>query len=122
MLPSLEGHNDPERIQAIVSRSFELNPDISGVYSIGSGNQPLVEALKRHRKGLFPVTIVHELTPLVRIALEEGEIDAVITQDVGHLIRSAIRVLKAKCDNVKLVESQERIRTDIVLKENIPGR
>ena len=49
-----------------------------------------------------------------------GTIDAVINQDPGHEVRSAIRVLIAKADNVPLIESQERIRIDIFLRDNLP--
>lgn len=38
----------------------------------------------------------------------------------GHEVRSAIRVLIAKADNVPLIESQERIRIDIFLRDNLP--
>jgi LacI family transcriptional regulator, galactose operon repressor len=120
VLPTLEGHDDPDRISTIVTRAFELNPDISGVYSIGSGDKPLLAALRGFRNGHSPVIIGHELTPVMRDALVGDEIDAVITQNVGHLVRSAIRVLKANCDNVKILESQEKIRIDIVLRENLP--
>ena len=66
------------------------------------------------------VLIAHELTPHNRAALEALEIDAVITQNVGHLVRSAVRVLRAKCDGVNFMESQEQIRIDVILKENLP--
>lgn len=120
VLPTIEGHDDADHVRRIVNRAFELNPDITGVYSIGTGNQALLEALKPFRRQFEPVLIGHELTPIMRKALLNDEIDAVITQNVGHLARSAIRVLKAKCDEAKILESQEKIRIDIVLRENIP--
>ena len=55
-----------------------------------------------------------------RKALIRGTIDAVINQDPGHEVRSAIRVLIAKADNVPLIEAQERIRIDIFLRDNLP--
>ena len=45
--------------------------------------------------------------------------DAVISQDVSHVVRSAIRVLRAECDGSEIVASQERIRIEITLKENL---
>ena len=65
--------------------------------------------------------ICHELTPHVRIALERGSITAVITQNIGHLARSTLRVLRAKADNQPLDEGQEQIRIEIVLRENLPA-
>jgi LacI family transcriptional regulator len=50
----------------------------------------------------------------------DGRLDAVITQDTGHLVRSAIRVLQARCDGRDIVTSQERIRIEIILRENLP--
>ena len=43
-----------------------------------------------------------------------------ITQDVGHLVRSALRVLRARTDGQDIVPDQERIRIEIMLRENLP--
>ena len=45
-----------------------------------------------------PVIIAHERTPFTEAALRSQAIDALITQDPGHLVRSAIRILRAACD------------------------
>ena len=66
------------------------------------------------------VVIGHELTPHARAALTAGTMDAVITQNVGHVVRSALRVLRAKTDRVPIVSSQEQIRIEIVIRENLP--
>ena len=50
----------------------------------------------------------------------DGTIDAVLNQDAGHEVRSAIRVLKAKADGLAVIDAQERIRLDIFLKDNLP--
>ena len=60
------------------------------------------------------------MTRHTRAALNEGLIDAVLNQDAGHEVRSAIRVLKAKADGVAVIGAQERIRIDIFLKDNLP--
>ena len=44
----------------------------------------------------------------------------IINQDPGHEVRSAVRVLMARADNVPLIESQERIRIDIFMRDNLP--
>jgi LacI family transcriptional regulator len=64
--------------------------------------------------------VAHDLTPHSREALESGVIDVVINQNAGHLARSAARVLKAQCDGVEVIASQETIRIEIVLRENLP--
>lgn len=118
-LPSLETHGDPARMAQVVAAALRAHPDVSGIYSLGSGNKPLLETLRRVGRPAGLVVIAHELTPLTRRALEDREIDAVITQNVGHLVRSALRVLKAKCDRTRIFEAQERIRIEILLRENL---
>ena len=120
VLPSIESHDDANRMMSVVRRAVSSNDKISGVYSMGSGNMPLLEALRATGRLDDLVVVAHELTPATRQALQDNEIDAVITQNVGHLVRSALRVLRAKCDGERIFEAQERIRIDIVIRENLP--
>jgi LacI family transcriptional regulator len=53
-------------------------------------------------------------------ALIRSTIDVIINQDAGHEVRSAVRVLMAKADNMPLIEAQERIRIDIFMRDNLP--
>ncbi|RVM29747.1 LacI family transcriptional regulator, partial [Sinorhizobium meliloti] len=55
-----------------------------------------------------------------RAGLLSGTIDALLNQNAGHEVRSAIRVLKAKADGLPVIAAQERIRIDIFLKDNLP--
>ena len=64
--------------------------------------------------------VSHELTPHARDALQQGRMDAVITQNVGHLVRLALRVLRAKTDRMPIDAGQEQIRIEIVIRENLP--
>ena len=59
-------------------------------------------------------------SPKAHAALIRGSIDAIINQDAGHEVRSAVRVLISKADNVPFVEAQERIRIDIFMRDNLP--
>ena len=45
---------------------------------------------------------------------------AMETQNVGHLVRSALRVLRAKTDKSPIDAGQEQLRIEIVLRENLP--
>ncbi len=119
-LPSVESHDDPDRMAAILATTLRTHPDLAGIYSIGSASGAMLSALRAVGRPPGLVVIAHELTPLTRAALEADEIDAVITQNVGHLARSALRVLRAKSDGLNIIESQERIRIDIVIRENLP--
>ncbi|MBL0371738.1 LacI family DNA-binding transcriptional regulator [Rhizobium sp. KVB221] len=121
ILPVMESHDDPNAAHALVADTLSDHPNLAGIYNLGAGNRGLVKALeaRRHAAGV-PVTIVHELTPFTREALQTGLIDAVLNQDAGHEVRSAIRVLKARIDGQPVVAAQERIRIDIFLKDNLP--
>lgn len=120
VLPSIESHDDPQRMAAVVAAAMGTWRDVGGVYSLALGNQPLLEALRATGRLRELVVIAHELTPATRKALIDREVDAVITQNAGHLARSALRVLKAKCDGVDIFRAQEQIRLDIVIRENLP--
>ncbi len=119
-LPTVESHDDPERMRMVAEAVLSGNPCIAGVYSMGSGNTPLLQGLRATGRIGELVVVSHELTGVTRKALLEREIDAVINQNVGHLVRSALRVLRARADGLPIFEAQERIRTDIVVRENLP--
>ncbi len=118
--PVLEGRDDPDVVEQLVADLFASRSDIVALYSLGAGNRGLVRALDRLSPERRPVVIAHELTETTRGALQAGLIDAVLNQDAGHEVRSAIRVLKAKADGLSVVAAQERIRIDIFLKDNLP--
>ena len=94
--------------------------DLLGIYNVGGGTRGIVQALEQANRAKDIVLIGHDLSDTNRKALIRGTIDAVINQDPGHEVRSAVRVLIAKADNVPLIESQERIRIDIFLRDNLP--
>jgi LacI family transcriptional regulator len=120
ILPVLEGQDDPGRSLALISECLASVPDLAGIYSLGAGNQGLVAALAAGWATDICV-IAHELTAHTRAALETGTIDAVLNQDAGHEVRSAIRVLRAKADGLPVIAAQERIRLDIFIKDNLPA-
>ena len=120
VLPTIEVHDDPERVRAALSSVLERRDDVVGVYALGSGHRGLTDALAGYPRDGAPVVIAHDMTGHLADALRTGVVDAVITQDVDHVVRSAIRVLRAKCDRQPIVASQERIRIEIVLAENLP--
>ncbi len=120
VLPSVESYDDARRMEAVVREVAQARGRLAGVYSMGSGNTALLNALRRSGRLDELVVIAHELTPTTQRALLRGEISAVIAQNVGHLVRSALRVLRAICDAQPIYEAQERLRIEIVLRENIP--
>ena len=120
VLPVIEGRDDPEMAHMLVADALSKNSGIIGVYSLGAGNRGLIRALKEKAVDRSLTVIAHELTSHTRAALLDGTIDAILNQDAGHEVRSAIRVLKAKADGLSVIDAQERIRLDIFLKDNLP--
>ncbi|MEM8956909.1 MAG: LacI family DNA-binding transcriptional regulator [Pseudomonadota bacterium] len=120
-LPSVEGHDDHAQTAQVTATCLAANPDVTGLYCAGAGTRGVTQALSDLGLTDRLTVIGHELTAHTRTALLDGTIDAVITQNVGHLARSAVRVLRARCDGREIIESQEQIRIDIVLKENLPA-
>ncbi len=120
VLPSLETYDDADRTDQILRTALAADDQICGVYILGAGVQKVVEALVQAGRLDRLTVLAHELTPYARQALSDGHLDAVISQDVGHVVRSALRVLRAKTDGLSTIPSQERIRIEIMMKENMP--
>ncbi|MBA3910708.1 MAG: LacI family transcriptional regulator [Rhodobacter sp.] len=120
VLPSLETHGSSSTLRQVVVERLASAPGVRGIYAMGDGNRALTQVLDTMGLSGKLTVICHELTPHVRQALEAGEVTAVITQNLGHLARSTLRVLRAKADNLPLDAGQEQIRIEILLRENLP--
>ena len=119
VLPTIESRNDNHRLISVVRQVLNAHRDIIGIYSIGNGNAAILDVLRATGTIGKVTVIMHELTPVTRAALEGGEIDVVIMQNVGHVVRSSVRLLRANLDKTEIVESQEKIRIEIVMRENL---
>jgi len=118
VLPTIEGHDDPASFALALRRVLDGHPDLRGIYSMGGGNRVLLDLLAQSgRRGMH--VIAHELTRTTEAGLRADLLDAVITQDLGHILRSAVRKLRAMRDNRPIVEEQERIRIEILVKDNL---
>ncbi|MGY6547726.1 MAG: LacI family DNA-binding transcriptional regulator [Roseinatronobacter sp.] len=120
VLPSLESFDDPGRMENLVLDALLSRPALVGLYSMGSGNLAVLRALRRSARRMDLAVIMHELTDPLRAALLADDIDAVIAQNVGHLVRSALRVMCSLSDQLAILEGQERLRIEIILRENLP--
>jgi LacI family transcriptional regulator len=118
-LPSLETYGSAERAETIISSTLENNPDVAGIYFMSSEARVPLTILKALAPRSEAVKIAHERTPFTEDALRTGDLDGVITQDIGHLVRSAIRRLKGLIDQRQTLKSQEKIRIEILLRTNI---
>lgn len=119
-LPVVEGRDDRMATRLIVEQCLDRDPDIVGLYNIGAGNLGLIEALSERPPERRPMVVAHELSAHTRAALESGLFQAIINQDAGHEVRSAIRTLRSLTDQRTLIEGQEYIRIEIYLRDNLP--
>lgn len=117
---SMETYADAARTAKIIAAAFQSNEDIVGIYMMNHDISDTMQAIEAQGIPKKCVIVGHELTQHTRERLNDGTIDAVITQDVDHLVRSSIRVLKARITKVNTMASQERIRIEIILRENLP--
>ena len=120
VLPTVETHGRADRLAEVLRERLAGAPQAAGVYLLGAGQRALTATLDALALPRRPVVITHDLTPHARAALVEGRVDAVIAQNVGHLVRSALRVLRARVDRVPIDAGQEQIRIEIVIRENLP--
>lgn len=118
-LPSIETHADEARAGQIIPRVLDNNRDIVAIYVLSSeARVPLVAAAAKVDL-VNLVVVAHERTPFTQAALCDNRIDAVIAQDPGHAVRSAIRIMRARSDAREPLAAQERIRIEVLLKENL---
>lgn len=120
LLPLIEGRDDGAIVESLLTPLIKRHPDLVGIYCLAAGSEGIVAALQKTGRARATVVVVHDLTDHSRRALIDGTFDAIINQDAGHEVRSAIRVLKARSDGLPIIPGQERIRIDIFLRDNLP--
>ena len=120
LLTPIAGHDDSTRTQPLVARLLKREPGLAAIYSIGAGNRGIDAALRAAGRAGVVVWLCHELTAHSRRALLDGVAAAVINQDAGHEIRSAVRLALARLGGERVVAAQERIRIDVFVKDNLP--
>lgn len=118
-LPSLETHADERRADLVIRRTLEYNPDTVAVYVLSSEARVPLTAVWNAQGARALTVVAHERTPFSEQALMDERIDAVIAQDPGHAVRSAIRIMRARADAREPLAAQERIRIEVLLRENL---
>jgi len=120
ILPLLEGRDDDDRSEQLISRLLGKHPDIIGLYNVGAGTQGVANALTEAGREKQIVFVAHDLTAMTRRLLLQGTLDAAISQNPGHEARAAVRVLLSLARNEPILSEQENIRIDILMRDNLP--
>jgi LacI family transcriptional regulator len=119
-LGSVEGGDRDDANEALTARLLSDHSDLIGLYNVGAGTPGVVKALADSGREADVVFVAHDLTPVTRRCLLRGSLDAVIVQDPGHEARSAIRVLLSLARREPILAEQEKIRVEIVMRDNLP--
>jgi LacI family transcriptional regulator len=119
-LNPVEGGDQDEVNENLMTKLLIDYPDLVGVYNVGAGAAGVAKAITDAGREAGLVYVAHDLTAFTRRALLRGTIDAVISQDPGHEARSAVRVLLSLARDERLLVEQEKIRIEIVIRDNLP--
>jgi LacI family transcriptional regulator len=120
ILNPVEGSDQDDLNESLMSRLLTDHPDLVGVYNVGAGVPGVAKAITDSGRESSLVFVAHDLNDFTRRGLLRGMIDAVISQDPGHEARSAIRVLLSLARGERLLPEQEKIRIEIVMRDNLP--
>jgi LacI family transcriptional regulator len=118
-LPSVETYGDPVCTRRVIANFFANHPDIVGACLMSSEARQALDTLCDASDAMRQVIIARERTDYTEERLRSGVLDAVIARNPGHLVRSAIRVLKARSEGREPLASQERIRIEIYIRETL---
>ena len=120
LLPVLEGRDEDDRSGRLTMQLLSDHPDIVGLYNAGAGTPGVAKALIDAGRANQIVFVGHDVTVMTRKLLLQGVMDAVISQNPGHEARAAVRVLLALARGEPILSEQEKIRIDIVMRDNLP--
>jgi LacI family transcriptional regulator len=120
VLPVLEGRDEDDRSGHLMMKLLSDHPDIVGLYNVGAGTLGVAKALIESGRASQMVFVGHDVTVVTRKLLLNGVMDAVISQNPGHEARASVRVLLALARGEPMLSEQEKIRIDIVMRDNLP--
>lgn len=119
LMPPKEGFSKSELNRKITRELINKHYDLVGIYTLSAGQSGTLNALHETMHEDRPIIIMHEMSERIARDLRAGSIDAVISQNPGHIARSSVRILKALHFTQPIVGSQEKIRTEIYMAENV---
>lgn len=119
VLPSLETYANELRAERIIERQFEQNSDIVGVYVLSPEARIPLESVSRFRELNKLNIIVHERTEFSEHYLSNSKIDAIIAQNPGHAVTSALHLMRSRIEKRAPFSKQVDMRIEILLQDNL---
>jgi LacI family transcriptional regulator len=120
VLPVIEGRDDDSRSEHLTTKLLGAQREIVGLYNVGAGTPGVAKALIDSGRANQIVFVGHDVTVVTRKLLLQDVMDAAISQNPGHEARAAVRVLLALSRGEPILSEQEKIRIDIVMRDNLP--
>lgn len=120
ILDPVESGDAAAEIYTILTDTWAAHPNLTGVYNIGAGNAGLIEWVADIAAQDRPVTVIHELLPISRAALQAGIVDAVIDQKPHEALGYALRIMRQLVDEKAAIPDIPLMSPAIYLRENIP--
>jgi LacI family transcriptional regulator len=120
ILPVSEGRDDDHRSENVTQDLLRQNEDVVGLYNVGAGTEGVANAIIKNPRRNRLIFVGHDFTAVTRRLLLNGVMDAAISQNPGHQARAAVRVLLALATDEPILSEQEKIRIDIIMRDNMP--
>lgn len=115
-----EGLDEDARNYRQTKTLLAMNPDLAGIYNIGSGAVGVARALKEAGRQHEVVFVGHGLTRETRSLLLDGTMDAVITQNPLATLASCIAIFANLRAGRPAMEAVSSPSIDVIFRENLP--
>jgi LacI family transcriptional regulator len=120
VLPVAEGRDDDDCSEGVTAMTLSENKDVIGLYNVGAGTPGVAKALIDSGRAGEVVFVGHDLTELTRRLLTRGAMAAVISQNPSREAYAAVRVLLALARGEPILQEQEKIGIEIIMRDNMP--
>lgn len=120
VISAAEINDEPEASYVATLRVLQTEPDLLGIYCVGTGRSGIVRALKDAKLVKKPVFICHDLTAATRRYLIDDVADLVIDQNARLMAEQAIIQLLGSIAASAPYLSAKFVEPRLIFRENIP--